>query len=298
MRIWFTVSVVLVAAGLFSIFFFGYHKGVDFAGGALMEVSVSGTKVAGSPENLIQQSYKQAVNMDVAAQSSGADRFIIRSLPMTNDQKQAVLDALGKDFNQVNELRFQTVSPTISSDTTRRAILAVIVAILGILFYISLSFRRVPKPASSFRFALAAIAALVHDMVILLGAYALMSHFLGAEMDSLFMTALLTLLGFSVHDTIVTFDRIRENLRRRTAEQTFDEVANRSILETLTRSINTSYTLVLVILSVLFFGGSTLKFFSAALLIGVIFGTYSSIFVAAQILVWWQGRIERRSTAM
>ena len=286
--------MLAILASLFFVFFFGYRTGVDFAGGALLEVRLTGPETEEGTSRILEVAYKEAVGLDVAAQSSGENHFLVRSRQIENNQKEQILASLHEKFDQVDELRFETVSPTISRDVTRKAVLAVIVAVLGILLYISLSFRRVPKPASSFRFAISAVLALVHDTVILLGAYALVSRFLGAEIDSLFITALLTLLGFSVHDTIVTFDRIRENLRRRKTEEEFAEVANRSILETLTRSINTSYTLVLVLAAVLFFGGATLKFLSLALLIGVVVGTYSSIFIATPILVWWQKRAERR----
>ena len=274
--------------------FYGFRTGVDFAGGALLEVRLAQPKSEIGAESLIERAYKEVVGLDVAAQGVGENRFIVRSREIENAQKNQILALLEDSFEQAEELRFERVSPTISEDVTRKAVLAVILAVLAILFYISLSFRRIPKPTSSVRFAMAAVLALIHDVLILLGAYSLVSHFWGAEVDGLFITALLTLLGFSVHDTIVTFDRIRENLRRRRVEESFEEIANRSILETLTRSINTSYTLILVLVAVFFFGGSTLKFFSLALIIGVFFGTYSSIFIATPILVWWQRRAEKQ----
>jgi len=293
-KIWFSLSALAILIGIFSMIFYGFRTGVDFAGGALLEVRLAQPKSEIGAESLIERAYKEVVGLDVAAQGVGENRFIVRSREIENAQKNQILALLEDSFEQAEELRFERVSPTISEDVTRKAVLAVILAVLAILFYISLSFRRIPKPTSSVRFAMAAVLALIHDVLILLGAYSLVSHFWGAEVDGLFITALLTLLGFSVHDTIVTFDRIRENLRRRRVEESFEEIANRSILETLTRSINTSYTLILVLVAVFFFGGSTLKFFSLALIIGVFFGTYSSIFIATPILVWWQRRAEKQ----
>ena len=291
-KIWFSLSLLAILDSLFSVFFFGYRLGVDFAGGALLEVKVANEGREDASE-LIARSYRERVNLEVAVQGSGENRFLVRSREITNEQKEAILNDLRSALGEVEELRFETVSPLISRDVVRKAILAVIVAVLGILFYISLSFRRVPQPATSFRFAVAAILALVHDAIILLGAYALASFFFGAEVDSLFITSLLTLLGFSVHDTIVTFDRIRENLRRRKEGESFEELANRSVNETIIRSINTSYTLILVLLAVFLFGGATLKWMAFALLVGVFIGTYSTIFIATPILVWWQKRVER-----
>ena len=186
----------------------------------------------------------------------------------------------------MTELRFESVSPTIGAEVVRKAAVAVILAVLAILLYLAYAFRRVPRPTSSWQFGMAAIAALAHDVTILLGAYAVLGHFLGAEADSMFITALLTLLGFSVHDTIVTFDRLRENLLRRGGAD-FERKMNDSIIETVTRSINTSFTVALVLGAMVLMGGGSIFFFTLALLIGIVVGTYSSIFVASPLLLWW-----------
>ncbi|MFH1088225.1 MAG: protein translocase subunit SecF, partial [Patescibacteria group bacterium] len=206
------------------------------------------------------------------------------STQINNDQKNNIIIALQNSFNKVDELRFETVDPTIGSDVVRKAILALILAVFGILMYVAYAFRRVPGQVSSWRFGGAAIVALVHDVLILLGIYAIVSRFWGAEIDSMFITALLTLLGFSVHDTIVTFDRVRENLRRRVGED-LAIILNDSIVQTIVRSINTSFTLFLVLVAMFFFGGPTIKFFTLAMIIGVVVGTYSSIFIASPLLL-------------
>src|SRR3989344_1568502 len=289
---WLVVSVVLILASITSISVFGYRTGIDFAGGTNLELQLIGPPEGAEVKPAIIEAYKQVVGLDVAPQSTEDDRYFIRSAQIDNDQKNAIMGHLRAKFEQAEELRFESVDPTISADIVRRAILAVIIAALGIMFYLAYAFRRVPKPLTSWDFGFGALVALVHDVIILLGAYAVLSHYFGAEVDGMFIAALLTLLGFSVHDTIVTFDRIRENLRRRAGEN-LENICNDSISETIVRSINTSFTVVLVLLAMTLFGGVTLKFFTLALLIGIVIGTYSSIFIAAPVLLWMGRRRER-----
>ena len=292
-KIWIIFSLILTVMSIVSISTFGYRTGIDFAGGTNLEVQLTDPKTPGlDAKQALTTAYKQAANLEVAPQSTEGDRYFIRSAQIDNQKKNDILAALGTSFKQVSELRFESVDPTISADILRKAILAVIVAALGIMFYLAYAFRRVPKPLTSWDFGLGAVVSLVHDVIVLLGVYSLMSHFLGAEVDGMFIAALLTLLGFSVHDTIVTFDRIRENLRRRSGED-LEVICNDSISETIVRSINTSFTVLLVLLAMTLFGGATLKFFTLSLLIGVVFGTYSSIFIATPVLLWMGRRRER-----
>ena len=165
--------------------------------------------------------------------------------------------------------------------------MAVVLALVFIILYVAWAFRHVSKPVSSWKYGVAAIVALFHDVVIPLGIFSALGHFKGVEIDTLFITAILTILGFSVHDTIVVFDRIRENLRKLKQSEQFDVTVNRSINETLARSINTSFTVLLVLLAVFFWGGETTHYFTLALMLGVIFGTYSSIFIASPVVVIW-----------
>jgi len=291
-KIWITFSLILTVLSIVSISVFGYRTGIDFAGGTNLELQLVGPQAGVEVKSAIADAYKQVANLEVAPQSTEGDRYFIRSMQIDNQQKNDILAALKLKFADVSELRFETVDPTISSDIVRKAILAIIVAALGIMFYLAYAFRRVPKPLTSWDFGLGAIVSLLHDVIVLLGVYSLMSHYLGAEVDGMFIAALLTLLGFSVHDTIVTFDRIRENLRRRSGED-LEVICNDSISETIVRSINTSFTVFLVLLAMTLFGGATLKFFTLSLLIGVIFGTYSSIFIATPVLLWMGRRRER-----
>jgi preprotein translocase subunit SecF len=197
---------------------------------------------------------------------------------------------------QIEELSFDSVGPTVSKDIARNAILSLLLAALAIVLYIAYAFRNVPAPASSWSFGFMAIAALLHDALFVLGVFSLLGHFLGVEVDALFVTAILTVIGFSVHDTIVVFDRIRENLRRR--KGSFEEIVNASILETFARSINTSATVLLTLLALYLFGGESIRHFVLALMIGIASGTFSSIFNASPLLVTWHNyRLKHPKTA-
>ncbi|MFA5009955.1 MAG: protein translocase subunit SecF [Patescibacteria group bacterium] len=299
-KVWLGISSVLVVAALVCIFTFRYNLGIDFAGGTALEISTGAETTYALPENTtaseyLVSTYKAATGQEAIAQSAGAtERWILRSKSITNDQKNAWLTQVKTGLPNTTELQFTSVSPTVGADVVRKAILAVIVAMLAILIYLAYAFRKVPKPTNSWRFgATAVVALLAHDVVILLGVYSLLSHFFGAEIDGMFITALLTLLGFSVHDTIVTYDRLRENLIRKGAAN-FEQTVNDSIVETITRSINTTFTLVLVLLAMTLMGGRTTFFFTLSLLIGVILGTYSSIFVASPLLLMWQNAVDRQ----
>lgn len=211
------------------------------------------------------------------------------------DQKQNAnfVTELSKKFKDAKETQFETIGPAIGEETTANAIKAVIFASILIILYITWSFRSVPKPASSLRFGVCAIIALIHDILVVVGIFAILGRFFSVEVDSLFVTALLTVIGFSVHDTIVVFDRIRENLKRM-AGVPFSQIVNESILQTLDRSLNTSLTVILVLFALLLFGGETIRWFVVALLIGIISGTYSSIFNASPLLVLWHELAEKR----
>ncbi|MEZ4210342.1 MAG: protein translocase subunit SecF [Patescibacteria group bacterium] len=291
---WLGFSGLLVVASLAAIFTYGYRLGIDFAGGTNLEVQlreINTEALETGLEEYLVTTYKDVTGFDTAAQSTGEDRYLLKSQVIDNDTKNNWITTISANM-AVDELRFETVSPVIGGEAVRKTILAVLLAIIVILLYLAYSFRKVPKPASAWRFGVATIIALTHDVIILMGTYAILGQFFGAEVDAMFMTAMLTLLGFSVHDTIVTFDRLRENLIRQGGDN-FATKVNNSIIETITRSINTSFTVVLVLLAMVLMGGGSIFFFTLSLLIGIIIGTYSSIFVASMVLLWWQSRAER-----
>ena len=302
-KIWLTFSSILITASVVAMIIFGFRTGIDFAGGTLIEIEVGDIDAGLLPENVslenyLESAYLETTGEETVAQPSGpattlvddagkrvsGTRWIFKSKIITNDQKNAWIETISETLPKLSELRFEIVSPAIGAEVVNKAIFAVALAVIAILLYVAFSFRRVPRPTSSWRFSLAAIAALAHDVIILLGAYAVMGYFFGAEVDGMFIVALLTLLGFSVHDTIVTFDRLRENLIKRGGSE-FEKTVNDSVVETVTRSLNTSVTLIFVLLAMVLMGGSTITFFTLALLVGVAIGTYSSIFVAAPLLL-------------
>lgn len=282
---YFLLSLIVIIPGVISLLLFGLNLSIDFTGGTMITVSVpkqAGQNAANSVAGILQKE-----GLRVSSTQTSSNLVLVRTQLMDQAQDKRFVSDLSNQLKGAKQEEFESIGPTIGAETTTNAILAVIIASLFIILYITWSFRKVPKPASSFRFGICAIIALVHDVLVVVGIFAILGHFFGVEVDSLFLTALLTVIGFSVHDTIVVFDRIRENLRR-VSGLPFSKVVNESILQTLDRSLNTSLTVVLVLLALLLFGGDSIRWFVVALLVGVISGTYSSIFNASPLLVVWQ----------
>lgn len=279
-KIWYAISGILVLASIFSIFYFGLNLGIDFTGGSLLEVDYENAR----PEiSILQDRVKNLDLGNVILQPSGDKGLIARSKDLTEEEHQKLFSALALE-NELTEVRFDSIGPVIGAELRQKSLVAVALVVIMIILYIAFAFRKVSKPVSSFKFGLMAVVALIHDVSIPFGIFTILGHFLGVEIDVLFITALLTILGFSVHDTIVVFDRVRENLRKEIGSN-FEETVGLSINQTITRSINTSLTVLLVLFAVFFFGGETTKWFSLALIIGVAIGTYSSIFLASPLLV-------------
>lgn len=283
-NIYFAISLLVIIPGLVSLLLWGLRLSIDFTGGSRETLSLSG-KLTQADVAQIEDIFKKDKEEVATAQTSGA-QIILRTAPIDAKKHAQILNDLKKAYPQIREDSFETIGPTIGSETTANALKGILIASLLIVLYIAWSFREVPKPASSWRFGITAIAALLHDVLVVVGIFSLLGHFFGVEVDSLFVTALLTVIGFSVHDTIVVFDRIRENLKR-THNPNFERIVNDSILQTLSRSLNTSLTVVLVLFALLLFAGESTKWFIVALLVGVISGTYSSIFNASPLLVLW-----------
>lgn len=292
-RIWYSISLLMIVPGLISLILFGLKLGIDFSSGQLLvaQGTVATSTVSDAAKGLGLQ--------DIQVVQSGSSQTQIRfrdpaaqSLHEADHQKfKAALASRG-----VTELSFDSVGPTVSSTIATNAIVSLVLVSLAIVFYIAFAFRNAPPPVSPWSFGLMAIAALLHDAFFVLGVFSLLGHFFGVEIDALFVTAILTVIGFSVHDTIVVFDRIRENLRR--DKGSFEVVVNNSILETIARSINTSLTVILTLLALFLFGGQSIRLFVLALLIGIASGTYSSIFNASPLLVTLHNwRLKRREKA-
>lgn len=286
---WFTLSTLMIIPGVISLALFGLRLGIDFTGGSLLQVK--------TPASISQDQIHTALTPTIGEsiiQSTGDNAYQIRTKELSPQQRNEALASLQKISPEITEERFETVGPTIGADITRKAILSVVVGSILIACYIAYAFRNVPKPASSWRFGIATIVTLLHDVLFALGFFSLLGKFAGVEVEASFVAAVLTVIGFSVHDTIVVFDRIRENLLRGQGT-TLEDTVNFSIVQTLVRSINTSFTVLLVLSAMFLFGGESISSFVLALLVGIGMGTYSSIFNAAPVLVTWQKWSEKRA---
>ncbi len=289
--IWFIVSGILIAGSIGSLFIWGLKFGIDFTGGSIQEIT---WKVERPDTQSIADVFKEQGIDDAVIQHAGDKGTIQRFKDVDEATHANILDALKAKFAShdaaagqvLEEKSFSSIGPTIGNELKTKSLYAMVMVLVAIILYIAWAFRRVSRPVASWKYGVAAVIALLHDVFIPIGVFSILGHYLGYEIDILFVTALLTVLGFSVHDTIVVFDRIRENLLKR--EGAFGDIVNYSINQTVVRSINTSFTVMLVLLAVFLFGGESVKNFVLTLIIGVFFGTYSSIFIASPILVEWQ----------
>jgi preprotein translocase subunit SecF len=282
--LYFAISLIVIIPGIAALLAWGLPAGIDFSGGSLLEIRFNSVL----PEtDQVLAIFTGFGFSDAQIQTAGSDKLIIRTKVMDESALASILDEIETGLMADIELdRFESVGPSIGKEVALRAAGAVGLAALGILLYITYAFRGVKH---AFRYGVAAIIAMLHDVVVVLGVEAILGHYLGWEADSLFLTALLTIIGFSVHDSIVVFDRIREN-ERINRKQPYETVVNISIVQTLARSINTQLTVMFTLLSLVLFGGSTIRHFVLILLIGVFSGTYSSIFNASPILVVWENK--------
>jgi preprotein translocase subunit SecF len=282
--LFFGLSLLIIIPGLIILFTRGVPLSVDFSGGSLLEVSF--TNKSPAPADIIAV-YEDANMKDVQVQTSETGSYLIRSQFLENETRDLLLKALTEKVGEVTVIRFDNVGPSIGQQVTSRGTIAVVVSSLLVVLFIAWSFRGVQN---ALRYGICAILAMIHDVAIIFSITAFGSLLLGWEIDSLFLTALLTVIGFSMQDTIVVFDRIRENANTY-RRLDFETLVNHSIVQTLQRSINTQLmTVEFLLLALILFGGVTLQEFASILLIGLLSGTYSSIFIAAPILVLWENR--------
>ena len=279
-RLWFfTISGMLILVSAVALGVFGLKPGIDFASGSITTLSFEQEISQGELEReLASLGYAGEVERNPQGD------FLIRTVQLTTAEKTKLKENLTARFGTVDEKGFENVDPVIATETARIAIIAVAVAAVGILLYITWAFHRMPKP---FRYGTCAIIALVHDVLVVLGVFSILGALLDWETNLMFITGVLAVIGYSVNNTVVVFDRIRENLHRGISPD-FKVVVNNSLVETLSRSFNTSLTTLVMVLALLLFVGVSIQNFAAVLLIGVIAGTYSSLFVAPQLLVTWE----------
>lgn len=290
-KLFYAVSGFLVFMSVVVLVLWGLPLGIDFTGGSLMELEFA---TSAPPQQQVRNQLAAFQLGDVQIQQTGEKGMILRMRDMDEEMHQQALAALREIDSNLMEKRFVSIGPTIGSELKRKAVWALVIVLVMIIAYIAVAFRHVSYPISSWKYGVVAIIALIHDVTIPTGLFVYLGKFHGVEINALFISALLTILGFSVHDTIVVFDRVRENLRKHTGVH-FEETVNLSIRETVTRSINTSLTLLFVLLTLFFLGGESTKYFSLALIVGTIVGVYSSIFIASPLLVTWQKWQERRT---
>jgi len=281
--LYFLISFILIIPGTIALIVWGLPLAVDFTGGSLVELHFETQSLP--PLDEVRALYGEFGYPDSEPRSSGVSDLIVRTKHMDNAVNNQIIAEMESRFDsKITLLRFDSVGPTVGQEVTRRAVDAVVLASLAIMAYIWYAFRGVKN---AYRYGVSAILAMLHDVALVFGAQAILSHYLGWEVGALFLTALLTVISFSVHDSIVVFDRIRENMGRY-RRKSYSEIVNSSIVQTLARSINTQLTVFLALLALAIFGGSTIRHFVIILIIGVLSGTYSSIFNAAPILVVWE----------
>lgn len=339
-NIWIGSSAFLVIASIVMLFMWGLNFGIDFTGGALMEVEFNNdrpmvgdiqdslsdlnlgslvvqpvgekslilrfqdiseekhhetlkrlAKISESDNEVKEEDASETNNATSTVNIDESDTIEVEvgegaTTSVSIDMEKASSSLLNSDFSNIQELRYDSVGPSIGQELKSKAMSATVLVLIMIIIYIAWTFRKVSKPIASWKFGIAAIIALFHDVIIVLGVFAYLGHFYDIEINTAFVAAILTVLGYSVNDTIVVFDRIRENLPK--SDVDFEETVNISVNQTIVRSINTSLTTLLVLLSIVFFGGATIRDFVLALSIGVFIGTYSSIFLASPVLVIWE----------
>lgn len=282
-KIYYLLSGTLAISSIVSLFTFGLNFGIDFKGGSLMELE----SVSARPSQETIRSVLSELDLgEIIVQDIGAEGLVLRFKNIDESKHRDVLHSL-TELGSFNETRFESVGPVIGEETKKKSLWAIFLVIIMILVYVAWAFRRVSFPLKSWKYGIVAIIALIHDVLITAGVFSIISQFLNIEVGVSFVAALLTVLGYSVNDTIVVFDRIRENVLRQGSTFDFATVINDSVRQTFVRSLNTSFTTILVLIAIFLFGGITIKYFALTLIIGISIGTYSSIFLASPLLFSW-----------
>lgn len=276
-NLYFLISSIFIIPSVISLFMFGLKPSIDFTGGSLLEVNISPNENVELSDQKITETLSDTI--EVNSVQSTNENYLIRSSSLDPETHQQVLNKLQESLGETQEVRFESVGPTLGAELLKKTLLAVIIAASAILLYVAYQFKEL-------KYGVCAILAMFHDTLIVTGIFSILGHFYGVQVDTLFVTALLTILSFSVHDTIVVYDRIRETLRRHSKAR-YESIVNKSIAETLARSINNSMTIIFMLTSLYLLGGESVRWFVFALLIGTITGTYSSTFTAVPLLVVW-----------
>ena len=280
-KIYFIISGILILGSIISLMVFGLKLGIDFVGGSILEIEYRDSR----PSNReIEDKLSDLDLAEIHIQPTGEKGAIFRMKEISEDTHQEILGRL-RENKELEEIRFETIGPVIGREVKQKTKVVLILALVSILLYITFAFRRVSRPIKSWQFGIATLIALFHDVLIPIGIFSILGKFYMIEISLPIVTALLTVFGYSVNDTVVVFDRIRENLLKKNLA--FEQTVNVSLNQTLSRSISTSLTTLFVLLAIFFFGGETLRYFSLALILGIVLGTYSSMCLASPLLVSW-----------
>jgi preprotein translocase subunit SecF len=291
-KIVFFISAALVIGAIASIWVFGLKFGVDFKGGSVMDLVFE--KSVPSVVDLTKSISEIKDISNVSVSPVGTNSMIVRLNEIDETKHQDILTKITGQFGKVVENRFDSVGPTVGQDLKTKSIWAIVVLLLAIVIYLAIVFRKLSRVLSPWAMGIATIVALFHDILIPIGVFAILGHYMGVEITGIFVAAILTILGYSVSDSVVVLDRVRENVLRFGSKEKFGDIVHKSIMQTLSRSLNTNLTTLLSLIAIFFFGGETVKYFSLALIIGIFLGAYSSIFVASPLLVWWNRVVKIR----
>ena len=290
-KIFLPVSIVLMVGSLVLLITPGLRAGVEFSGGTLMELQIPETKT----KDDVVMSLRSFESPDVSVENASVTRtkdgtYFVRTETLTNAEHTALVNHIQSSLGgEIKELQFTTIGPTVGASLKRRALMALGIATIAIILYVALAFRKIPRKLSPFRFGVIAVAALLHDILITVGIFTILSHTTSFQVDTLFVTALLSIMGYSVNDTIVIFDRIRDNLSLGEERHlTFAELAEKSLQQTMTRTLNTGLGALIMLFSLFFLGSESIRWFILTLIFGTIIGTYSSFFIAVPLLVLWK----------
>lgn len=293
-RIWFSISGVLVLGSIILVGIFGLNLGLDFTGGARWDLAFNEEAQVSNEQLKEFFDGRKELTQEVQIQESEAGEFLITIQDLEDKQIQSISEGLTEEIGAFEETSYRKVDATIGASFKRKALWAVAFALVGIILFVAFAFRKVPAAINPWRFGSVAIVALFHDILIVLGIFVVLGAITGAELDLPFVTALLATLGFSVNDTIVILDRVRENIRAQKAHETFTDTVEKSVQQTLMRSINTSISTLLPLIGLLIFGADAIFYFVLALTLGILIGTYSSIFLAAPLLAEWKHLADKR----
>ncbi|MSU45394.1 MAG: protein translocase subunit SecF [Candidatus Zambryskibacteria bacterium] len=290
-KLFYSISGILVIGSIVAMLMYGFNFGIDFKGGAILEVEY--TQIIPSLDTVNKA--LSPLKVDATARQIGESGYLIRMKSLSEPERVQVLQALEiSGVAKFEQKRFDSIGAVLGNEAAKKSVTSIVIVILAIVLFIAFAFRHVSEPVSSWKYGMVAVIALIHDVIVPTGIFVILGHFKGFEIDTLFVTALLVILGFSVHDTIVVFDRVRENLKVH-KNKPFAHTVGESISQTFTRSINTSLTVVFSLLVLYFFGGEATHNFTLTLLIGIIAGTYSSIFIGSPLLVTIQERQARKN---